>query len=247
MDPDTLVDGREAGWWQDLRRGDAGAREALLDLHLPYARIVAAIYYRRRHGDEVDFDDYHQWARIGLLEALDRYDPVRGVLFRSFAARRMHGAILNGLEGFTEKQQQIVARQRLQADRAASVSAMAQDAVAAQPAQQPLLALVAEAGFGLALCWLLEGTGLVDDGQERGEALPFYRHAQLRQLRDGLLRLVEALPPQERVVIRSHYLQDLRFEEVARTMGLTKGRISQIHKQALLRLRSQAAALELRP
>jgi RNA polymerase sigma factor for flagellar operon FliA len=48
---------------------------------------------------------------------------------------------------------------------------------------------------------------------------------------------VDSLPPQDRMVLRSHYLQELPFDEIAAMLQLTKGRISQIHKQALQRLR----------
>src|SRR5207247_5117094 len=96
----------EAALWRQLRAtSDAQAREKLLALHLPYARTLAATFYARRFHDEIEFGDYLQFASVGLLEALDRYDPGRGVQFRTFAARRMQGAILNGLEKLTEKQQ----------------------------------------------------------------------------------------------------------------------------------------------
>ena len=102
---------QESALWKRLRDGaDTGARDALLAMHMPYAKVVAASYYSRRFHDEIEFGDYLQYASVGLLEAMDRYDPARGVQFRTFAARRMHGAILNGLERLTEKQQQIAAR-----------------------------------------------------------------------------------------------------------------------------------------
>jgi RNA polymerase sigma factor for flagellar operon FliA len=231
----------ELALWRRLRAGgDAQAREELLALHMPYARVVAAVCYARRYSDEVEFGDYLQYASIGLLEALERFDPDRGAQFRTFAARRMHGAILNGLEHLSEKQQQISARQRLRAERVESIRQLPQDPKGARAPADRLCAYVAEVGVGLALAWLLEGTGLVDAG-ERAEALPFYHHAELRQLRERLQQAVEGLPPQERTVIRGHYLQELPFEEIATMLHLTKGRISQIHKSALRRLRACVA------
>src|SRR3954468_3185376 len=116
----------EAALWRELRAtGDAALRERLLVLHLPYARTIAATLYARRFHDEIEFGDYLQLARVGMLEAVDRFDPARGVQFRTFASRRMQGAILNGIERLTEKQQQIAARQRLRADRVAGVKAIA--------------------------------------------------------------------------------------------------------------------------
>ena len=235
----AAVDGvQELALWRRLREhGDAAARERLLEVHLPYARTVAAVYYGRRYSDDVEFGDYLQYARLGLVEAMERYDPARGAQFRSFAARRMHGAILNGLERFTEKQQQIAARQRIRKERLQDLKAGAGEGVAAPQSPQQLLRYVSEVGIGLALCWILEGTGLVE--QEDASAIaPFYQPAALRQLRQRLMQAVDALPQQEKLVLRSHYLQDMSFSEVATMMQVTKGRVSQVHRQALLRLRA---------
>lgn len=232
--------------WHRLRRdADPQARDALLSLHLPYARVVAAAYFGKRFHDEIEFGDYHQYAAIGLLEAMDRFDPDRGAQFRTFAARRMHGAILDGIERLTEKQQQISARQRARAERLEAVTDLAARACGATPAAVPrqpqqLLHYMAEVGVGLALVWMLEGTAMVDD-PGRAESVPFYRSAGIRQLRERLARVLDALPPQERTVIRCHYLQDIPFDQVAAMLHLSKGRISQIHKQALLRLRAEVA------
>src|SRR5215217_267187 len=98
----------ESVLWQRWREShDGEAREALLTLHMPYARTIAAVLYGKRVNDGVEFGDYHQLAAVGLLEAMDRFDPARGVQFRTFASRRMQGAVLSGLERLTEKQQQI--------------------------------------------------------------------------------------------------------------------------------------------
>jgi RNA polymerase sigma factor for flagellar operon FliA len=239
MEPATSATASEAALWQRLRvSGDAAAREQLLSLHLPYARIVAATYYAKRYSNEVEFEDFLQYASVGMLEALDRYDPARGVQFRTFAARRMHGSILNGIERLTERQQQIAARQRLRKERLQDVTELArlhaQDKVPDDPEQ--LLRMVSDVGIGLAICWMLEGTGMVESADSC--ALPFYRTVALRQLRERLLHAIDSLPPQEKLVVRSHYLQDLPFDAVADSMQLTKGRISQIHKQALLHLRA---------
>ncbi|HZY18911.1 MAG TPA: sigma-70 family RNA polymerase sigma factor [Ramlibacter sp.] len=239
----------ELALWQRLRaQDDPAARSELLALHLPYARVVAASLYARRYHDDIEFADYLQYANVGLLECVDRYDPARGAQFRTFASRRMHGAILNGIERLTEKQQQITARQRLQAERLDRIKAQAHrhDADGPLPAspEPPLFRYVAEVGIGLALAWLLDGTGMVEDA-ERSESVPFYRDAAVRQVRQRLDAIVGALPAQERLVVRSHYQQQMRFDEIAQMLHLTKGRISQIHAQAMRHLREAAATADL--
>lgn len=225
--------------WRDAK--DVDAREALLSLHLPYARTVAATYYGRRVHDEIEFNDYLQYARIGMLEALDRFDPDKGAQFRTFAARRMHGAILDGLEGFTEKQQQIAVRQRLRKER---IEAVKEVGAERRREGDELFRYLAEVGVGLALCRLLEGTGMVDPGEPvaPAHAEPHYQPFELAQLRRRLVEQVDRLSPQQRTVIRYHYLQEHPFEQIAQMMAVTRGRVSQIHRQALAVLREQLDA-----
>jgi RNA polymerase sigma factor for flagellar operon FliA len=83
---------------------------------------------------------------------------------------------------------------------------------------------------------MLDGTSMVDSS-EASVSIPFYQSVALRQLRERLLKAIETLPAQERTVVRSHYLQEMPFDEIAAMLRLSKGRISQIHKQALLHLR----------
>lgn len=200
-----------------------------------YARVLAGVYYSRRFHDEIEFGDYLQYASIGLLEAMERYDPDRGVLFRTFAARRMHGAILNGIERLTEKQQQIAAMQRMRAQRLDAARSLA--TLPADGGPEQLLKYVAEVGLGLALTWMLEGTAMVE-GCAGTEVRPFYQRAELKQVRERLLQALDALPPAERTVLRCHYLQEIPFDRIAGMLELTKGRISQLHRQALQRLRT---------
>ena len=230
----------EVGLWRRVReKRDAQAREQLITHYLPYARIIAATYYARRMHDEIEFDEYLQLARLGMLESLDRYDPAAGAQFKTFAARRMHGAILDGLEQLTEKQRQISVRKQLQKDRIASLKAPADNGETLNKSNpDALLRHLADVGLGLALVFLLEDTGMVaHEHDARGVPDPHYQQLELRQLRRRVRELVDRLPDVERRVIRNHYLQNQPFDEIAGVLGLTKGRVSQIHKKAIGSLR----------
>lgn len=92
--------------WRRLRdNDDHSARDELLDLHMPYARVVAGSYYAKRMHDEIDFAEYLRLASLGMSEALDRFAPDVGVIFKIFAARRMHDTILEGVRRLREQQQ----------------------------------------------------------------------------------------------------------------------------------------------
>lgn len=244
-------------WLAWRRSGDEAARQTLLDLHMPYARVIAAMVYSRRTTDEIEFDDYLQLARIGLLEAFTRYDPLGGAQFRTYAASRIRGAVLDGLERLTERQQQLRLRRRILAERTASVAARSrrpvdESSAGGQDDGTPargrlegfaakgsnLFEYLAEVGVGLAVGFVLDGTGMYESGDDSaGGADPLYGAVELRQTRKQLEALILQLPPPERRVIQLHYVHGHAFEDIASDMGLTKGRISQIHKKAITTLR----------
>jgi len=236
--------------WHD--GGDTRVREQLVVHYLPYARMMAAMLYGKRTHDDIEFADYLQFARVGLLEAVDRYDPAHGAQFKTFAAKRVQGAILNGLAHFTEKNQQISLQMRLRQERvqaakeaaAATVGAPAQDPPSTPRNADQLFRYLAEVGIGLALGFMLEDTGMIDastqDVVEAAAPSPevsYFRKSELDHLRITLKSLVDQLSEQQRTVIRHHYLQEVPFDEIAAMMKVTRGRVSQLHRQALLRLR----------
>ena len=75
------------------RRGDRGARARVVDCHLPLVRALAARY--RDFG--LPLDDLVQEGVIGLLDAIDHYDPSRGPAFEPYARFRVRRAIRNAL------------------------------------------------------------------------------------------------------------------------------------------------------
>ena len=246
---DPVSAASEAELWQRWReQRDESARQRLMDHFIPYARVVAATYYGRRINDEIEFNDYLQLASVGLVESIDRYDPALGAQFKTFAARRMHGAILDGLERLTEKQQQIAVKRRLRQERLQDIQSAASSARAEATTGKDskathadnLFKYLSEVGIGLAISYLLEGTGMVQgDATATYQADAYYQRAELRQLQQRIRELVQRLSDQERTVITCHYLQEHSFEEIAERLQLTRGRISQIHRKALGTLRVQ--------
>ncbi|MFS2051321.1 sigma-70 family RNA polymerase sigma factor [Variovorax sp. CT11-76] len=251
-------DGTAPLWQRWCGQRDMHARELLVTHHLPYARMLAAKLYGRRTHDDVEFADYLQFARVGLLEAVDRYDPGQGAQFRTFAAKRVQGAMLNGLAHFTEKNQQIGVAMRLRQERLEAVKAAAADASDAPSDADPtapapsrgadrLFSYLAEVGIGIALGVMLEDTGMVDgqafdsDVRAPSPEVSYFRKSEIDQLRGVLRGLVGQLGEQQRTVIRQHYLQEVPFDEIAAMMNVSRGRVSQLHRQALLRLRDLLA------
>jgi RNA polymerase sigma factor for flagellar operon FliA len=224
-------------WHEFVERRDPDARNRLIERYLPLCRTLAASLYARRGGVAVEFMDYLQLATVGLIEAVDRFDPGRGISFEAFAVHRIRGSVLNSLEALSETYEQSSLRKRLRQERLESL----QRGWAA--GKVDLFGELADVAVGFALSYMLDGSGMLwaDDAQNYYRQ-DFYHSAEVRQLRELLGRLVDALPEQERRVIRYHYYQGLEFREIADLLGLTRGRISQIHRQALQLIKEARAA-----
>ncbi len=241
-------------WTRWKEEGDAAARERLICLHLPYARMLAATLFGRRVHAGVEFGDYLQLARIGLMEAVDRFDPAQGASFKTFASKRIQGAVLNGLVRSTEMNQQSSVMARLRQERLEAAKEAAQDSAkdatkdvadASGPPNGPdaLFRYLADVGIGLAIGVLLEDTGMIDaDAFESDARVPspevsYFRKTEIQRLRETLRDMVGQLPEQQKKVVACHYLQEMPFDHIALLLRVTRARVAQLHRQGLSRLR----------
>jgi RNA polymerase sigma factor for flagellar operon FliA len=224
----------QAARWAN--RQSPAERAGLVEAYTPLVRRLAARIYSRRIGGELEYADLVQMGMVGLLEAVDRYTPARGVRFETFATYRVEGAILNGLPSYSELQRQLSLRRELARERAQSL----REETGAK--DRSALERLADLAIGLALGFALEDSGLVAD-DEPSEPDNAYARTELAQLRRQLAELTGQLPEAERRVIFRHYFQQQPFDEIAAGMRLTKGRISQIHHAALNRLRERLRQL----
>jgi RNA polymerase sigma factor for flagellar operon FliA len=211
-------------WTRYRRDGDAVARSTLFDRYVPWSRSVARDVYRRVRLTQLDWADYAQNASLGLIEAMGRFDVARGIDFMAYAKPRVRGAVFNGLRTFLEDGHPQGYSSRYRA-RAESLQGEEGD---------DLLEQLVGTVTGLGLGFLLESHATDSVFLASGDASALAEHSQLGSaLQDAL----EALGSKERQVLTLHYYQHLPFVEIAAILDLTKGRISQLHRAGLERMR----------
>jgi RNA polymerase sigma factor for flagellar operon FliA len=241
---DSTDDSGELGrlWTEYRRNRDAETRNRLIEHHLPLCRRIAAGLYAQRGVVEAEFADYLQLATLGMIEALDRFDLERGVPFEAFARLRIRGAVLNSLASMSEKYQQAGLRKRLRREELESLKETREEE--AHPRRSSdAFSRMAGLAVGLALGQLLEGSRMLQvEGQTDTYRHEFYDSLEEKRLRETLLCLVEALPERERRVVELHYFQCLEFKDIAALLGLSRGRISQVHRNALQLLKEAHGA-----
>lgn len=97
--------------WEACQAGDVEAREHLLTKHLPLVHHVAR-RLRRTLGVEVELDDLISAGTVGLMQAVESFDTSRGLAFSTFAAPRIHGAILDDLRRWDHAPRSVRRKQR---------------------------------------------------------------------------------------------------------------------------------------
>lgn len=234
----------EVQLWEELRGTDSQqAREALFMRFLPLARRIARRTLRLHGVINIDQDDVYQSAFEGLVQALDRFDQNRGIAFATFATHRIQGAVLNALETFSEVQQQIAAGARARRQR---LESLRPDDVGRSNTRDHLVETVASVSMGLAIGFMLEEPWIFSDPQAPAlEPDNGYESLAWKQTQESLKQQVNTLPDVERRVLSYHYFQGMAFEQVARLLGVSKGRVSQIHKKALTQLRCRLESMQV--
>lgn len=223
-------------WKRFVSDRDSETRGRLIERYLVATRRIAAALYANRSDNSVDFGDYLQYARIGLLEAIDRYDPAKEANFATFATYRIRGSVLNGIEKATEQLTQRAHYRRMRQERLSSIKEQADASTA------DAFARMVDLTLSVAIGHLLEDSGLwmADEADHSSDP---YLLFELKRLRERLGILVDALPDRERQIIKHHYFEHKDFMDIAEIMGISRGRASQLHARGLKLLREGYQAL----
>ena len=227
----------------------AGLSDADVREHLPLVRQVVQRMLARK-PPEISTEDLISWGTMGLLDAIQKYDQAREASFSTYAQYRIRGSILDYLRRCDWVPRSV--RQRANDIEAATAD------IENRLGRRPRSDEVADA-LGLSLqeysetladCVSASLVSAAEFGHGRGEEALSLDHVfaderatgptsiVLRKQRLSLLaRAIERLPEKERIAVSLYYFEGLTMREVADALDLTEGRISQLHGQAMSRLR----------
>lgn len=225
----------------------AGITEESLREHLPMVRLLA-LRLRERLPQQVEMEDLISAGIVGLIDAMQKFDPEKKVQFRSYAQFRVRGAMLDSLRALDWGPRDLRRKGRAVEE--------AIRALSARQGKSPSESEIAnEMGLELAAYQQLLGelSGLdlgslnaVPADESGVEALlllpagpeddPFLR-CQSSELRQRLGDAISALPERERMVLTLYYYEELTMREVGAVMGIVESRVSQLHTAAMSRLR----------
>jgi len=223
-------------------------RERLILEHLPQVRLIARRIHERL-PESVNLDDLISTGIVGLIQAIDNFDPRHGVKLKTYAEYKIRGAILDSLRGLDWAPRQ----QRRKVKQIEAAIGRLEQRCQRTPTEEEI---AAELGLSIEDYreWLVDVRGVnlgsfelataeedgrdllafVSDAEENWPSTLVER-AELERL---LAEAIEKLPPIERTVLSLYYHEELTLREVAKVIKLHESRVSQLKSQAILRLRS---------
>ncbi len=224
-------------------------REGIITEFLPLIKHVAHKYARGFDDDSV-IEDLISAGVLGLLEAMDKYDAVRGTKLNSFAYLRIRGAMVDELR----KKDWFSRKARTKAKRVEAAIRKLENKLGRYPTEEEVAQelhisveryrdVIKDLGnlSVVSIDEIAESSGVDQEGiismiTEDG-ASPETR-AELSEMHHILRAEIERLPEQQKTVLGPHYYEDMNYSEIAQVLGLSQPRISQIHTQAMISLRA---------
>jgi RNA polymerase sigma-B factor len=227
------------------RNGSPDLRERLVKRHLPLARRLAARFARRG----VPYDDLYQVASIGLIHAVDRFDPERGIPFDVYAAPTIVGEIKHH---FRDRSWDLRVPRRVQELHLAVNAAI--ERLATQLGRSPTIGELAQAvgaadediveaidaGGAFNTQPILGAAPGSDDGPRHGaDAILGSDDGSLDGVEDRLMitRLIDECPPREALILRMYFWDRRSQSLIAERLGISQMHVSRLLRRSIERMR----------
>ncbi len=241
--------------WRVYRRNpsDQKLRDRLI---LTYAPLVKYVAGRLGSGlpAHVDEGDLVSYGLLGLIGAIERYDPDRDVKFETYAIARIKGSIIDELRSLDWVPRSVRSRAR-DIERAVAelerrlMRAPTDEEIAGklgitqEELDESLSQISRSSIAALDELWTVSTSGgdqvaLIDTIEDTQGPEPQSALAQVEQ-KEAIGEAISRLPEREKLVVTLYYYEELTLREIGEVLGVTESRISQLHTKAILRLKSR--------
>jgi len=247
------LDETQALWLKYRRSGDQALRDRLI---LNYAPLVKYVAGRLGSGlpAHIDEGDLVSYGLLGLIGAIERFEPDRDIKFETYAIARIRGAIIDELRAMDWVPRSVRSRAR-DIERAireleAKTGRVPTDEeiekkVGITPGEldESLSEIARSSIAALDELWTVSGTdgdqvALIDTIEDT-EAPDPQRALTQTEMREAIVEAIARLPEREKLVITLYYYEELTLREIGEVLGVTESRVSQLHTKAVLRLKAR--------
>jgi len=206
----------------------------------------------------IEFDDLVSYGVFGLIDAISKYDPTRGIKFKTYAMTRIRGAIFDELRSIdwiprsirqkAKQIEQVITDLENKLGRTVEYEEIAREMGVSNDEFQVLLNKLS----GTSLLSLNDIWYLGDDNDELSilETLEAPENMnpdvliEKEEIRDYIIDAIKKLPDKEKKVIVLYYYEDLTLKEIGEVLDVTESRVSQLHTKAIMRLRGRLGRIK---
>jgi RNA polymerase sigma factor for flagellar operon FliA len=229
-------------WLKYKAKGDPEVRDRLI---LQYAPLVKYVAGRIRSGlpESVDQADLVSEGVIGLMDAIEKFEPERGLKFQTYAVPRIRGAIIDGLRAVDWVPRSVRDKvrdvERAQVALESRLGRTASDSEIAAELGIPLRELrQIYARVTFTSLATVDELGVLDQlAPTASDAL------EDDETRAALMRCVRDLAERDRIIVALYYYEGLTLAEIGSVLQVTESRVSQLHTRATLALRAKLEAM----
>jgi RNA polymerase sigma factor for flagellar operon FliA len=247
-------------WRRFKASGDVHARERLVVAYSPLVKYVSG---RMASGlpAHVEESDLISYGLVGLINAIERFEPEREIKFETYAITRIKGAIIDELRSLDWVPRSVRSRAREiekansklehKLQRAPTDDEMAAElTMSVEEFQEALLQISNSTVAALDELWTVsdasgDSVSLLDTLQDPGAPDPAAA-MDATDLKDRIADAIARLPEREKLVVALYYYENLTLREIGEVLGVTESRVSQLHTKAVLRLRGRMSDENLR-
>ncbi len=242
-------------WTKFVKDKNPELRGELITVYAPLVRFVVG-----RLGipptSLLEAEDLVSYGMIGLINAIDRFDPSRGVRFEAFASARIRGAVIDQLRSLNWLPRSAISRVRqIESALAALEQRLGRPAKEKEVAEEigvstdryrrillemnsTVLSLDAPLGSPSQDDEVTSLSELLEDQTAPGPV----EQAEQQELTEMLSAAIEGLPEREKLLLALYYQEELTMKEISKILNVSESRICQLHMQAVMRLRGSLSA-----
>ncbi len=244
-------------WAAYKENDDADAREQLILNYSPLVKYVAG-RLSANLPQTVDTADLISYGIFGLIDAIEKFNPERGIKFETYAIARIKGAIIDELRAMDWVPRSVRARAREienayinlenQLKRVPNDAEVASElGISVKDLQDIFTKLSYATVTSFEELWpagdkddKTDVFGMIEDEQAEDPVAMF----ESEEIKHILAHAIDKLPEREKLVIGLYYYEGLTLKEIGEVLGVTESRVSQLHTKSVLRLRARLHAAQ---
>lgn len=236
-------------WLEYSKSHDPKIKEMLTEHYVHLVKLVAGrlgIYLNQY----IDIDDLVGYGILGLIDAIDKFDPTKNVKFETYASLRIRGSILDAIRKLDwvprtlRKKQKDIDKAYMELEIEYGRPPLDEEvAKFLKISVDEYYLLLKEVNIS-SLVSIDENVYYFETISDQNTVVP-EQHIQEKEMKETLAKLIEDLPERENKVILLYYYEELTLKEISRVLEVSESRVSQLHTKAVSRIRAHMSKYHL--